>query len=237
MKLNIQATTTEINNLIALAQTAPSAEAYERAIQALWAIFGEFFTALVAKKSFLFDSDFSLWGCSPAERQAYQAGTAYMLFCKAVSDFEPSRKVPFAAYIAKIGEWRMLDEKRKNAKRSKREELDHYTSNCDSDEESYSRIDNCDINPFTGERNEQDSDFDKKDFVKRLKKCIAANDPKALRRLVIMYEICHEGDYSDAEAARRIGCERANMKNVKKSLRQTMAECGLKEEFRLLMAA
>jgi hypothetical protein len=27
------------------------------------------------------------------------------------------------------------------------------------------------------------------------------------------------------------------MKNVKKSLRQTMAECGLEEEFRLLMAA
>ena len=133
----IQATTTEINNLIAIVQTAPSAKAYERAIHALWAIFGDFFTALVAKKSYLLDSDFSLWGCSPAERRENLAGNAYMLFYKAVSDFEPSRKVPFAAYIAKIGEWRMRDEKRKNAKRSKREELDRCTSNSDSDEEQY----------------------------------------------------------------------------------------------------
>ena len=212
MKLNIQANTTEINNLITLAQTAPSAEAYERAIQALWTIFGEFFTALVAKKSFLFDSDFSLWGCSPA-------------------------KVPFAAYIAKIGEWRMLDEKRKNAKRSKREVLDRCASNNDSEEEQYSRIDNCDINPFTGERNEQDCEFDKRDFVARIKKCLAANDPKALSRLDVMYAICNEGDYSDAEAARRIGCERANMKNVKNNLQQIMAKFGFEEEYRRLMAA
>ncbi len=237
MALNNQATTTEINNLIALAQTAPSPEAYERAIQALWTIFGDYFTALVAKNSYLIDSDFSLRGYSPAERQSYQAGTAYMLFCKAVSDFEPSRKVPFAAYIAKIGKWRILDEKRKNAKRSKREELDRYASSSDSDEESYSRIDNCDVNPFTGERNELDCDFDKKDLVARFKKRLATSDPKALSRFDIIYELCSEGNYSDAEAARRIGCERANMKNVKKNLRQTMAECGLEEEFRQLMAA
>ena len=70
----IQATTAEINNLIAIVQTAPSAKAYERAIHALWAIFGDFFTALVAKKSYLLDSDFSLWGCSPAERRENLAG-------------------------------------------------------------------------------------------------------------------------------------------------------------------
>lgn len=233
----IQATTTEINNLIAIVQTAPSAKAYERAIHALWTIFGDFFTTLVAKKSYLLDSDFSLWGCSPAERRENLAGNVYMLFYKAVLDFEPSRKVPFAAYIAKIGEWRMRDEKRKNAKRSKREELDRCASNSDSDEEQYSRIDNCDVNPFTGERNELKCDFDKKDLVALFKKRLAARDPKALHRLNIIHELCSEGNYSDAEAARRIGCERANMKNVKNNLIQIMAECGLKEEFRQLMAA
>ncbi len=237
MALNNQATTTEINNLIAIVQTAPSAEAYKKAIHALWAIFGDFFTALVAKKSYLLNSDFSLWGCSPAERRENLAGNAYMLFCKAVSDFEPSRKVPFAAYIAKIGKWRMLDEKRKNAKRSKREELDRPTNSDDCDEESSSRIDNCDVNPFTGERNIQDCDFEKRDFVNRIKESLAASAPKALHRFDIIYELCSEGNYSDAEAARRIGCERANMKSVKKNLRQTMAECGLEEEFRQLMAA
>ncbi|WP_295057178.1 sigma factor [uncultured Fibrobacter sp.] len=191
----------------------------------------------MAKKSYLLNSDFSLWGCSPAERRENLAGNAYMLFCKAVSDFEPSRKVPFAAYIAKIGKWRMLDEKRKNAKRSKREELDRPTNSDDCDEESSSRIDNCDVNPFTGERNIQDCDFEKRDFVNRIKESLAASAPKALHRFDIIYELCSEGNYSDAEAARRIGCERANMKSVKKNLRQTMAECGLEEEFRQLMAA
>lgn len=191
----------------------------------------------MAKKSYLLDSDFSLWGCSPAERRENLAGNVYMLFYKAVLDFEPSRKVPFAAYIAKIGEWRMRDEKRKNAKRSKREELDRCASNSDSDEEQYSRIDNCDVNPFTGERNELKCDFDKKDLVALFKKRLAARDPKALHRLNIIHELCSEGNYSDAEAARRIGCERANMKNVKNNLIQIMAECGLKEEFRQLMAA
>ena len=237
MKLNIQATTTEINNLIAIAQTAPSAEAYERAIQVLWAIFGEFFTALVAKKSYLIDSDFNLWGCSPAERQSNLGGNAYILFCKAVTDFEPSRKVPFAAYIAKIGEWRMLDEKRKNAKRSKREELDRPTNSDDCDEECTSRIDNCDVNPFTGERNVQDCDFEKRDFVTRIKECLAASDPKTLQRFNIMHEVCNEGEYSDAEAARRIGCERANMKYVRRTLQKILADKGLDEEYRQMMAA
>ena len=237
MKLNIQATNTEINNLITIAQNAPSAEAYERAIHSLWVHFGDFFIALVAKKSYLIDSDFSLKGCSPKERQSYLAGDAFMFFCKAVTNFDPSRKVPFAAYISKIGDWRMLDEKRNNAKRSKREKLDHYTNNVDSDEESYSRFDSCDVNPFTDERIEQDRDFDRMDLVARIRKCLAANDPKARQRFDIMHELCCEDDYTDAEAARRIGCERANMKNVRKSLLQIMVDNGLEEECRLLMAA
>ena len=236
MKLNIQATATQINNLVAIVQAAPSEYDHDKAIYALWDIFGNYFMALVAKKSYLIDSDFSLNGYSPAERKANLAGNAYMLFCKAVTDFDPSRKVPFAAYIAKIGEWRMLDEKRKNAKRKAREELERDAKYSDCDEELYSRIDNCDMNPFTGERNFLECDFEKEDSIVRIRKCLAA-DPKALRRFDIMYELCCSGEYSDAEAARRIGCERANMKNVKNSIRLMLINSGLEYDCGLLMAA
>ena len=45
------------------------------------------------------------------------------------------------------------------------------------------------------------------------------------------------GEYSDAEAARRIGCERANMKNVKNSIMMKLINSGLDYDCRLLMAA
>ena len=230
-----QATPTQINNLIALAQTAPTAGAYNMAIHALWEIFGEAFTATLAKKSYLIDSDFSLKGNSPKDRRNSLASYAFILFCKAVSDFEPSKKVPFAAYIAKIGGWRLLDEKRKNSKRSKHEELEKDARPRD-DDESYSRIDNCDVNPFTGERNVLESDSEKEDFIARIREHLA-DDPKVLHRFDVMYELFRLGEYSDAEAARRLGCERANMKNVKKSIMLKLINSGLEYDCRLLMAA
>ena len=230
-----QATTTQVSNLIVIAQTAPTADAYEKAMHTLWEIFGDDFTATVAKKSYLIDSDFSLNGYSFKERRNSLASFAYILFCKAVKDYEPSRKVPFEAYIAEIGGWRLLDEKRKNSKRSKREEPDKSTKYND-DEEAYSRIDNCDVNPFTGERNVLESDSETEDSIARIRERLA-DDPKALHRFNVMYELCRSGEYSDAEAARRLGCKRPNMKNVKKSIMLKLISCGLEYDCRLLMAA
>ena len=230
-----QATPTKINDLIASAQTDPTAGNYKMAIHALWKYFGEAFTATLAKKSYLIDSDFSLNGYSFKERRNSLASFAYILFCKAVKDYEPSRKVPFEAYIAEIRGWRLLDEKRKNSKRSKREELDKSTKYND-DDEAYSRIDNCDVNPFTGERNVLECDFETENTIARIRESLA-DDPKVLHRFDVMYELCRLGEYSDAKAARRLGCERANMKNVKKSIMQKLINSGLEYDCRLLMAA
>ena len=237
MRLNQpQATTTQICNLIAIAQTAPTAEASEKAIHDLWEIYGDEFTATVAKKSYLMDSDFSLNGCTPKERRNSLAGYAYMLFRKAVKDYEPSKKVPFEAYFAKIGGWRLLDEKRKNSKRSKHEKTEKNAKYSDDEEDSHSLIDNCDVNPFTGERNFQECDTEKEDSIARIRESLA-DDPKVLQRCDVMYELCLSGEYSDAEAARRIGCERANMKNVKNSIMMKLINSGLEYDCRLLMAA
>ncbi|MBQ3777160.1 MAG: hypothetical protein II835_03570 [Fibrobacter sp.] len=230
-----QATPTQINKLIATAQTAPTAEASEKAIHDLWEIFGDDFTDTVAKKSYLIDSDFSLKGYSLKDRRNSLASYAYILFCKVVKDYEPSRKVPFEAYFAKIGGWRLRDEKRKNSKRSKREELEKDAKYSD-DDESYSRINNCDVNPFTGERNVLESDSETEDSIARIRERLA-DDPKVLHRFDVMYELCRSGEYSDAEAARRLGCKRPNMKNVKKSIMLKLISCGLEYDCRLLMAA
>jgi hypothetical protein len=92
------------------------------------------------------------------------------------------------------------------------------------------------VNPFTGERNFQECDTEKEDFIVRIRESLA-DDPKVLHRFDVMYELCCSGDYSDAEAARRLGCERANMKNVKNSIMTKLINSGLENDCRLLMAA
>jgi Tfp pilus assembly protein PilV len=119
-----KATASQINNLIAIAQATPSEYAHDKAMYTLWDIFGDYVMALVAKNSFLTSSDFSLNGCSPKERKANLAGDAYMVFCKAVQDFDPSMNVPFEAFFANKIRWHVADEKRKNAKRDKVEKVE-----------------------------------------------------------------------------------------------------------------
>ena len=57
---NTKATAAQINNLIAIAQAAPSEYAHDKAMYTLWDIFGDYVMALVAKNSFQICSDFSL---------------------------------------------------------------------------------------------------------------------------------------------------------------------------------
>ena len=60
-----QANTTDTNRLITVAQTASTAEEREQACHTLWSIYGDRFMGVVAKASYLINSDFNLQGCSP----------------------------------------------------------------------------------------------------------------------------------------------------------------------------
>ncbi|SMG31120.1 hypothetical protein [Fibrobacter sp. UWB13] len=58
-----------INNLIAIAQTAANEDIRNKAINELWDLYGDQIAGIMAGKSFQMDSDFSLKGYSPKERQ------------------------------------------------------------------------------------------------------------------------------------------------------------------------
>jgi len=230
-----KATQAQINNLIAIAQAAPSEYAQDKAIYALWEIFESNFMNLVAKNSFLVNSDFSLNGCSPKERKANLAGDAYMVFCKTVQDFDPSMNVPFEAFFANKIRWHVADEKRKNAKRDKVEKVESKLKKNDDDD--YSCIENEDTNPFTGERNELESDYEQSEIIDIIRLRLAQK-PKMLSAFDIMYAISRNCDkYTDVEVAEALHCTRANTGKIKKNIRKFLIESGLEDECRLLMAA
>ena len=235
MQHNTKATEAQINNLIAIAQTATSERVHDKAIYALWDILGNYFMALVAKNSFQISSDFSLNGCSPKERMANLAGDAYMVFCKAVQDFDLSMNVPFEAFFANKIRWHVADEKRKNSKRNKREKLDRDLKN--SDDEGYSRIVNEDMNPFTGERNDLECEFENVELIEIIRHRLAKN-PRMLKAFDTMYEVSRDCDkYTDVEVAEALHCTRANTGKIKMNIRKFLIDCGLEDECRLLMAA
>lgn len=230
-----KATASQINNLIAIAQAAPSEYAHDKAMYTLWDIFGDYVMALVAKNSFLTSSDFSLNGCSPKERKANLAGDAYMVFCKAVQDFDPSMNVPFEAFFANKIRWHVADEKRKNAKRDKVEKVESKLKKNDDDD--YSCLENEDTNPFTEERNELESDYEQSEIIDIIRLRLA-NSPKMLKAFDTMYEVSRNCDkYTDVEVAQALHCTRANTGKIKKNICKFLIDCGLEDECRLLMAA
>lgn len=232
---NTKATAAQINNLIATAQAATSDYAHDKAIYALWDIFGNYFMALVAKNSFQISSDFSLNGCSPKERKANLAGDAYMVFCKAVQDFDLNMNVPFEAFFAQKISWHMADEKRKNAKRDKLEKAESKLKKIDDEADSI--IDCGDMNPFTEERNVLESDYEQSEIIDIIR-CRLAKNPKMLHTFDIMYEVSRNCDkYTDVEVAEALHCTRANTGKIKKNIRKFLIDCGLEDECRLLMAA
>ena len=96
---------------------------------------------------------------------------------KAVQDFDPTLKVPFEAFFAQKISWHMADEKRKNAKRDKQEKAESRLKK--NDDEADSIIDNGDMNPFTGERNVLESDYEQCEIIDIIRHRLA-NSPKML---------------------------------------------------------
>ena len=212
------------NRLIAVAQTAANADDREQAMLDLWEIHGARLVGIMAKKSYWIDSDFSYRGYSPMERRANLAGDAFFVFHKVVLEFDLNAGVPFEAYIAMKGNWRVSTEKRENSKRGKHEVCYDF-----------------DAIPSKGRTPEEDEDF------KAIRRAFARNGgfdktcmdrdaldtvykvtesvPKLHKYVGICRELCREDfDYSDAEVARRLGCTRANVGVYKKQVARLMEE-------------
>ena len=214
MQQNTHQTTTDTNRLIAIAQTASTAEERKSACHTLWGIYGDLFVGVVAKVSYLINSDFSLQGYSPRERQQNLMTDAYFVFDKAVHDFDASRGVPFGAYIANMGKWRMADSKRKNSNRSQHEVYVDFMQEC--------RVPS---KPTFVE------DIFRRDALQKIRKALQPN-PRLARYFDTCLEVyADDMEYSDAEVARRMGYTRVSVGQFRKALASALKERGLYNDF------
>ena len=227
-----------INNLITVAQTAVNEDVRNKAIHELWDICGDRIAGIMAGKSYKMDSDFSLNSYSPKERQDNLLGDAYLLFYNAVAVFNPDLGVPFIAYTTQKSSWFLATEKRKNSKRSHREESVDFSLECSLNTENTPEMTHM-MEILKGisyeEHFERDSYW--KDAVQLVRRTIKQNS-KLSKFFTVSMDLCKEGEYySDAEVARCMGCTRARAGQYRKALIRMMEENGLLTEFNLLMAA
>lgn len=210
---NTQFTQESVNKIIMQVRNARNGAFRAEAIGKLWGIVGKAVVDTVVANSYRLNSDFSLQGTSPQERRAKLLGDAYLVFYKAVMNFEPSFNVPFLAYVFQRTKWNLATDKRNNSKLDAREEktIDNYEDlagdlPCDTDIEG---------------------DCFRNDAIMTIER-IAGTEKKLATYFNACREVCAAGlNCSDAEVARNLGCTRACTGLYRKKLVRLLAENGL----------
>ena len=222
-----------INSLVEAAQNARNGRIRSGALRLLWEIVGDTVMGNMIRKSYRINSDFDMIGDSPRDRREKLASDAYLFFCGAVMNFDQNLGVPFLAYIAQKGCWKLAADKRDNAKRDDRikisSKMHEYVSDDITEEDAFATL-------LERTPNEEDVEGDcfRRDAILRIKR-IAASDPKIAAYLETCQEVCNHGfKGSDAEVARYMGCTRASTGNYRKKLVRMLAEKGM--DFNTLVA-
>ena len=235
-------------NLIRTAQDQSDKAASKAALLSLWNMLGQAATGIAVKQSYKRDSDHSLHGYTLAQRRNNLSSDAFMVFRKAVMEFDTSRGVPFMAYIAKKLGWQIRTDKRNNSKRTEHEILTDYSlesgSGIDFSKDPYCTRDLANFTKYDMEEplashmvRDIEGDCARNDAIELIMRCIKDN-PKMSEYVKTMKQICEDGDKAtDAEAAERMHCTRANTHNIHKKLLQLLEEQGVIEECRLALAA
>lgn len=202
-----------VDKIIMQAQNAKNGESRAEAIGKLWGIVGKAVVDSVVANSIHLNSDFSLQGMSTQERRAKLLGDAFLVFYKAVMNFDPGFNVPFLAYVSQRTKWNLATDKRNNSKLDAREEktVDNY------DELAGDLLGDTDI----------EGDCFRKDAVLAIGR-IARREKRLATYFSACQEVCAMGlDCSDAEVARYLGCTRASTGLYRKKLVRLLAENGL----------
>ena len=239
MNNNTQANTINLNDIVMAAQNASNEDLRAVAMNELWDLCGTRIANLMAGKSYVIDSDFSLWDCTPSERRDSLMGDAFFVFYDAVMKFDATLGVPFMAYITQKISWNLASAKRENAKHSKREKCTDFSLEGSSYSEGDSYEESNMINTLKSLQSDDDFEEDcyRKDGITAIQHILKGNQ-KLQDYFNATQEICNDGDtYSDAEAARRLGCTRANVGQLRRRLMQLLIENGLVRDCRMLMAA
>ena len=202
--------------LVNQAKEAKSEDARDLTIHNLWALCGEYVTNMVVSKSYKIDSDFSLHGKSPKERQAELSLKAFHKFRDCALKFDPSFGVPFLAWVAKKIGWRLLDDKRANTKRGKREkECAAKAYRCHGEDlltDEASRLQAC----------------DNRRLIARCRKVIMERAPKLLPAFDAMEKDSKENSRCcDSHFAKTLGCSKVYAGILKKKIHDILVDCGM----------
>ena len=214
-----------IDGLVESARNAPDESTRSRAMRLLWRVVGDTIMGNMVGKSYRMQSDFGMRGYSPKHRQANLSSDGYIVFYKAVMNYDKSLGVPFGAYVAqKIG-WQLANDKRDNSKREKRVIL---SSKMQANDSGVSTED-----PFAvlleriPSKEDVEGDCFRKDAILKIKR-VAAGAPRLFEYFEACQELCNQGFRgSDAEVARYMGCTRASTGTYRKKLVRLLAEHGL----------
>ena len=222
--------TAQIDVLVNIAKRDPRSDVRVKATHALWELCGDFIVHVTTKNSIKVDSDYSYHGMSFSERSCELMGQCYRWFLKWLKDYDPSRGVPFLAFVCSKSEFQMKDEQRKNARRSKWVSMEG-ADGCFSDSASFA---NCDKKPFTYEINSFESDVEKEDLLRVLRK-ECGDSPRMLEVFNAMNEVKDEcNKHSDAAMAEKLGCTRANALLLRKKTAAFLRKKGLEDDCRLI---
>ena len=222
-----------INRLVEAVQNARSEYIRSDILGLLWGIVGKTIMGNMVGKSYQIKSDFDMFGDSPKERLANLAADGYLVFCKAVMTFDLKLGVPFLAYIAQKIVWKLISDKRANAKRTNHMVIGSRlkaSSFNDSPEDPFIAL-----LEKTSNKEDVEGNCFRKDAVLKIKQ-VAASEPKITAYIEACQELCNQGYRgSDAEVARHMGCTRASTGIYRKKLVRLLAEKGM--DFNSLVAA
>jgi len=207
-----------VNNLVRRAQRARNESVRARAIDELWACCGNYVTNIAVGKSYRLDPDFSLHGMAPKERQEELSIEMFLRFRDCVMDFDSALGVPFLAWVAKKIKWQLLDDKRANSKRGKREKV------LDGEMCAGSNI----KTGISGEDRGFVQDCENRRLIDRCRNIVKGQAPKLLRAFDAMDEDSKANDrYCDSRVAKALGCSKVYVGILRKEIRNLLIDCGM----------
>ena len=228
-------------NLIRIAQDAASEDVRSTAVNMLWDIYGAKVMGISNKHSLKADADWDLRGLSPANRQREIMYRTFLMFRRAVLNYDTHTNVPFMAYVANSSKFQQKTEKRQNAKHTDREVPVDFSGN--TREEKYGdnpqMLRDLAILKKTDHAPCQEiEDIEIRDAFEGIERFLNKNTPKLLPFYRACCEICQEyGDFRDVYVADRLDYTRANVGVLRKKLCAVLTEAGLDEEYRLVIHA
>ena len=223
-------------SLVNIAQSTEEKDIRDLAVLKLWDIHGPMVMGIANSYSFKEDADWDLRGLNPADRQKQIMSDTFMMFHRAVMNYDTHMKVPFMAYVANTSRFQQKTVKRENAKRTNREVVIDFSGTFSKEkygDNPQTLRDMTILNKADCTICQEIEDVEIRDFFEGVGRCLKKNCPKLLRFWNACYEVCQEtGGYTDSDVAAKLGYTRANIGQLRQKLRNVLIEAGLYEECR-----